>query len=37
MGTSCAALTFFKLMTWVTISSEVALTFSGKSFAGTCL
>jgi hypothetical protein len=30
MGTSWAALTFFMVMIWVTISSEVELTFSGK-------
>ncbi len=36
MGTSCAALTFFKLTTCVTISSDVELTLSGKSLAGNC-
>ncbi len=36
MGTSSAALTFLTAMTWVTISSEVALTRLGRSIEGIC-
>ena len=36
IGTSCPAETFRTCSTWVTISSEVELTRSGRSFAGTC-
>jgi len=35
-GTNWAALTFFTVMIWVTISSEFELTLFGKSIEGSC-